>query len=67
MSAGGIITEDGRDRPVDCIINATGFRTTEFMFPMEITGAGGRTLRETWAGAPTLTWGSPSPAFRPCF
>ena len=37
---------------VDCVIYGTGFRTTEFMFPMEITGVGGRTLREAWADGP---------------
>lgn len=35
---------------VDCVIYGTGFRTTEFMFPMAITGRGGRALCEEWAG-----------------
>ena len=48
----GIVTSDGVEREVDCIIYATGFRTTEFMFPMEIAGAGGRTLREAWSAGP---------------
>jgi cation diffusion facilitator CzcD-associated flavoprotein CzcO len=48
----GIVTADGVERELDCIIYATGFRTTEFMFPMEIAGAGGRTLREAWSAGP---------------
>jgi cation diffusion facilitator CzcD-associated flavoprotein CzcO len=44
-----IITEDGAERRVDCVIYGTGFRPTEFMFPMRIRGAGGRTLEEEWA------------------
>ncbi|MBV9310012.1 MAG: 4-hydroxyacetophenone monooxygenase, partial [Solirubrobacterales bacterium] len=44
----GIATADGAERKVDCLIYGTGFRSTEFMFPMEITGAGGRSLREVW-------------------
>jgi cation diffusion facilitator CzcD-associated flavoprotein CzcO len=45
----GILTEDGVEREVDCIIYGTGFRPTEFMFPMRVTGAGGRTLEQEWA------------------
>ena len=53
FSPSGIVTSDGVVREVDCVIWGTGFRTTDFMFPMEITGAGGRTLREEWGrGAP---------------
>ena len=48
----GIVTSDGVERELDCIIYATGFRTTEFMFPMEIAGAGGRTLHEAWSAGP---------------
>jgi len=43
-----IVTPDGVERPVDVIILATGFRTTEFLAPMEIAGLGGRDLNETW-------------------
>ena len=46
----GIRTADGRLHEVDCIIWGTGFRTNDFMFPMEIAGAGGRTLAEEWEG-----------------
>ena len=52
MTPAGPQTEDGRVHEVDCVIYGTGFRTTEFMFPMEITGVGGRTLREAWADGP---------------
>ncbi len=31
------------------MIWGTGFQSTEFMFPMEIIGAGGRSLRTEWA------------------
>jgi cation diffusion facilitator CzcD-associated flavoprotein CzcO len=52
MTPRGPQTADGRVHEVDCVVYATGFRTTEFMFPMEITGTGGRSLREAWAGGP---------------
>jgi cation diffusion facilitator CzcD-associated flavoprotein CzcO len=52
VQEGGLVTADGVLHEADCIIWGTGFKTTEFMFPMEITGSGGRTLREAWAEGP---------------
>lgn len=63
----GVVTEDGTLREVDCVIYGTGFRTTEFMFPMEIVGAGGRTLREEWAGGAHAHLGICVPAFPSLF
>ena len=45
----GIRTEDGVERPADVLVLATGFKTHGFVAPMEIVGAGGRTLAEEWA------------------
>jgi cation diffusion facilitator CzcD-associated flavoprotein CzcO len=59
----GIVTRDGRTHAVDCIIYGTGFRTTAFMFPMEITGAGGRSLKETWAAGAHAHLGITVPGF----
>ena len=39
----------GRERAADVIVLATGFKSHEFVAPMEIAGAGGRTLAEEWA------------------
>jgi cation diffusion facilitator CzcD-associated flavoprotein CzcO len=44
-----LVTADGARHEVDCIIWATGFRTNDFMFPMEITGAGDASLHDSWA------------------
>ena len=49
MTPTAIVTDDGARREVDCVIYATGFRTNDFMFPMEITGTEGVNLRDTWA------------------
>jgi cation diffusion facilitator CzcD-associated flavoprotein CzcO len=43
-----VVTRDGRRIPVDVLILATGFQTTEFLAPMELTGLGGRRLRDEW-------------------
>lgn len=63
----GVRTGDGREHPVDCIIWGTGFRTTRFMFPMEISGSGGRTLSEEWAGGAHAHLGMAVPGFPSLF
>ncbi|WP_189932273.1 flavin-containing monooxygenase [Streptomyces sulfonofaciens] len=49
ITPGGPETADGRRYEVDCIVYGTGFRTNTFMFPMDVTGAGGRSLKDEWA------------------
>ncbi len=44
----GIKSEDGTERPTDVIVLATGFESHAFVAPMEVIGAGGRTLAEEW-------------------
>jgi cation diffusion facilitator CzcD-associated flavoprotein CzcO len=67
MTPSGPVTEDGRTHEVDCVIYATGFKTNDFMFPMEITGVGGRTLREEWAGGAHAHLGITVPGFPSMF
>jgi cation diffusion facilitator CzcD-associated flavoprotein CzcO len=67
MSPTGPVTADGRRYEVDCVIYATGFRTNDFMFPMEITGSGGRTLAQAWAGGPHAHLGMTVPGFPSMF
>ncbi len=49
------------------MIWATGFRTNEFMFPMRITGAGGRELEAEWAEGPRAHLGITVPGFPSMF
>jgi cation diffusion facilitator CzcD-associated flavoprotein CzcO len=67
MTPTGILTADGREHEVDCVIYGTGFKTNDFMFPMQITGVGGRTLRETWADGPHAHLGMSVPGFPSLF
>jgi cation diffusion facilitator CzcD-associated flavoprotein CzcO len=48
----GLRTADGTLHELDCIIWGTGFKTTEFMLPMEVMGTRGRSLGEAWAEGP---------------
>jgi cation diffusion facilitator CzcD-associated flavoprotein CzcO len=67
LASGGIVTADGATCDVDCIIYGTGFRTTKFMFPMEITGARGRSLRDVWGDGPHAHLGIVIPGFPSLF
>jgi len=46
----GIRTRDGRERPQDVVVYATGFATSDFLAPMKIVGRDGRELNEEWRG-----------------
>jgi cation diffusion facilitator CzcD-associated flavoprotein CzcO len=63
VTPGGIRTEDGVERPADVLVFATGFATHGFVAPMEITGAGGRTLAEEWSPVPRAYLGMSVPGF----
>jgi cation diffusion facilitator CzcD-associated flavoprotein CzcO len=43
-----VVTADGAEHPVDAIVWGTGFRATDFLAPMQVSGAGGRDLRTEW-------------------
>lgn len=45
----GATTQTGTHHPFDLLILATGFKTTQFMYPIRIYGADGRSLSEIWS------------------
>ena len=45
------------------LVLATGFKTHDFVAPMEIAGEGGRTLAEAWGGEPRAYLGITVPGF----
>jgi cation diffusion facilitator CzcD-associated flavoprotein CzcO len=59
----GVVTEDGRHRPADAIVFGTGFTTTDFLAPMEVTGPAGRRLDEAWAHGAEAYLGITVPGF----
>jgi cation diffusion facilitator CzcD-associated flavoprotein CzcO len=44
----GIATQDGVVHPLDAIIFGTGFRPSEYLSPLRVTGLGGRELNAAW-------------------
>jgi cation diffusion facilitator CzcD-associated flavoprotein CzcO len=48
IEAGGVLTRGGERIEADVIVYATGFKATEFLAPMRVTGSAGRSLEEEW-------------------
>ena len=67
LSERGVVTADGTEHEVDCVIYGTGFRTNDFMFPMAIRGAGGEQLAEVWARGAHAHLGMTVPGFPSMF
>lgn len=43
-----IIDKDGKRHPVDAIVFATGFHASRMIYPMEVVGKNGQSLRDIW-------------------
>ena len=48
ITPAGVVTRNGANHELDVIIYGTGFRSTEFLAPMDIRGRDGRSLRDSW-------------------
>lgn len=58
-----VVTQDGTERPADVIIFGTGFRTTDAMTQVTITGREGQSLNQAWAGGMRAYLGTAVPGF----
>jgi cation diffusion facilitator CzcD-associated flavoprotein CzcO len=63
LTATGIRTADGVERPADVIVLATGFRSHDFIAPMEIVGSGDLSLAQAWGEIPRAYLGLTVPSF----
>ncbi|MDZ7882887.1 MAG: NAD(P)/FAD-dependent oxidoreductase [Mycobacterium sp.] len=48
----GVVAGDGTEYAADIIVYATGFRATEVLFPITVTGRDGADLHEVWGSRP---------------
>jgi 4-hydroxyacetophenone monooxygenase len=62
LDATGIVGSQGH-YDVDIIVYATGFHATQFLWPMQVTGRGGRRLSEVWGDEPRAYLGICVPDF----
>jgi cation diffusion facilitator CzcD-associated flavoprotein CzcO len=59
----GVRTADGTVHAADVLVYGTGFRATEFLEPMEITGRDGARLHDAWAEGARAYLGLTVPGF----
>jgi 4-hydroxyacetophenone monooxygenase len=48
ITATGIVTEDGKERPVDMIVTAVGFSVEKYVWPADYVGKDGVRLQDRW-------------------
>ena len=48
VTGNAVVTADGVERPIDVLVVATGFYTTELPIAEQIHGRGGASLADTW-------------------
>jgi cation diffusion facilitator CzcD-associated flavoprotein CzcO len=58
-----VVTEDGTEYPLDTLVFGTGFRTTEFLAPLRVTGRDGLDLNDVWADGAKAFLGLSVPGF----
>ena len=63
IEPGGVRGSDGRLHSADVIVYGTGFRASEFLMPMRVTGRGGTDLHEAWNGDARAYNGTCVPGF----
>ncbi|WP_421845557.1 flavin-containing monooxygenase [Mycobacterium sp.] len=63
IKSDGIATTDGRTHSADVIVYATGFRHTDVLWPLKITGRDGLDLRRMWGTRPYAYLGITVPGF----
>jgi 4-hydroxyacetophenone monooxygenase len=63
IDATGVVAADGRHRPCDVIVYATGFEANRMLWPMRITGRGGQVLADAWGSRPAAFLGVTVPGF----
>lgn len=63
IDRGGVVTTDGKHRPADTLILATGFDTTRYLAAIEVAGREGTRLEDAWNDGAYAFLGSMIPQF----
>jgi 4-hydroxyacetophenone monooxygenase len=63
ITAHGVVTDDGATYDADVIVYATGFRHTDVLWPLKVTGRNGIDLHEMWGTRPYAYLGITVPDF----
>jgi cation diffusion facilitator CzcD-associated flavoprotein CzcO len=63
VTRAGIVDAGGVERPVDVLVMATGFQTTNYLSRLRVVGRRGRALQEYWGEEPHAYLGITVPEF----
>jgi len=61
ITTNGVAAERGQDHDFDVIVLATGFKTTQFMYPIKVYGVGGKSIEDIWANGASAYLGMTIP------
>lgn len=53
----GVVTDEGVEHECDSLVLATGYRATEYLHGLDVSGVGGRSLHDEWAEVPAAYLG----------
>ncbi|MGB4138018.1 MAG: NAD(P)/FAD-dependent oxidoreductase [Microbacterium sp.] len=59
----GIVTADGNEHPVDVVVAAIGYKASEYLSSIQVTGRDGLRLRDVWKEAAYAFYGLAVPGF----
>ncbi|WP_369829781.1 flavin-containing monooxygenase [Mycobacterium sp. 852002-51152_SCH6134967] len=63
LRARSLVTEDGTELDVDAVLCATGYAAADYLGQIDVVGAGGVSLRETWSDGAYAYLGMAVPRF----
>jgi len=56
ITKSGVVAADGHEYKADIIVYATGFKATEYLYPMEIVGRDGLRINDLWAARGAMAY-----------
>jgi len=63
VTPGTVVTSDGRERPVDTILLATGYETQKYVSVIDVTGRDGLEIDDAWESGPEAYFGVSTSGF----
>lgn len=61
INSKGVVVKGGREHEFDLLILATGFKTTQFMYPIKIYGSNGKSIEDIWSSGASAYLGMTVP------
>ena len=62
VTRNGVVVEGEKEHEFDLIVLATGFKTTQFMFPIKIYGKKGKSMGDIWSSGASAYLGMTVPS-----